>query len=145
VLQTFSKAWGLAGLRLGMALASKEIIQILNKIKYPYNVNIQTQEIALKALQDVTKKEAAVREILDQRSSLAKDLIKLSITEQVYPSEANFLLVKVKDAPGTYKYLMDKNIIVRDRSKVTLCDNCIRITVGTPLENKSLITALQNL
>jgi histidinol-phosphate aminotransferase len=145
VLQTFSKAWGLAGLRLGMALASKQIIQILNKIKYPYNVNIQTQEIALKALQDVTKKDAAVREILDQRSSLAKDLGKLSITEHVYPSEANFLLVKVKDAPGTYKYLMDKNIIVRDRSKVTLCDNCIRITVGTPQENKSLITALQNL
>ncbi|HKZ38625.1 MAG TPA: histidinol-phosphate transaminase [Chryseolinea sp.] len=145
VLQTFSKAWGLAGLRLGMALASKEIIQILNKIKYPYNVNIQTQEIALKALLDVDKKDAAVREILDQRSTLAKDLSELSITEKVYPSEANFLLVKVKDAPGTYKYLMDKNIIVRDRSKVTLCDNCIRITVGTPQENKSLITALQNL
>ena len=145
VLQTFSKAWGLAGLRLGMALASEEIIQILNKIKYPYNVNIQTQEIALKALQDVTKKDAAVREILEQRNILANDLGKLSITEQVYPSEANFLLVKVKDAPGTYKYLMDKNIIVRDRSKVTLCENCIRITVGTPQENKSLITALQKL
>jgi len=145
VLQTFSKAWGLAGLRLGMALASKEVIQILNKIKYPYNVNIQTQEIALKALQDVAKKDAAVREILDQRIILAKDLAKLSITEEVYPSEANFLLVRVKDAPATYKYLMDKNIIVRDRSKVTLCKNCIRITVGTPLENKSLITALQKL
>ncbi len=145
VLQTFSKAWGLAGLRLGMAFASEEIIRILNKIKYPYNVNIQTQEIALNALQTVDKKDAAVREILQQRTLLANDLERLSITEQVYPSEANFLLVKVKDAPATYKYLMDKNIIVRDRSKVTLCNNCIRITIGTPEENRNLITALQKI
>lgn len=145
VLQTFSKAWGLAGLRLGMAFASEEIINILNKIKYPYNVNIQTQEIALKALQDVKKKNDAVEEIIEQRAQLANDLLQLSITEHIYPSDANFLLVKVKDAPGTYRYLMDKKIIVRDRSKVALCKNCIRITVGTPQENKSLITALQKL
>ncbi len=145
VLQTFSKAWGLAGLRLGMAFASEEIINILNKIKYPYNVNIQTQEIALKALQDVKKKNDAVEEIIEQRTQLANDLLQLSITEHIYPSDANFLLVKVKDAPGTYRYLMDKKIIVRDRSKVALCKNCIRITVGTPQENKNLITALQKL
>lgn len=145
VLQTFSKAWGLAGLRLGMAFASTEIIQILNKIKYPYNVNIQTQEIALNALQNVKKKDDAVREIIKQREILEHNLRALSITENIFPSDGNFLLVKVKDAPGTYRYLMDKKIIVRDRSKVTLCKNCIRITVGTPEENKSLITALEKI
>ena len=145
VLQTFSKAWGLAGLRLGMAFSSVEIINILNKIKYPYNVNIQTQEIALNALQDVAKKDKAVDEIIEQRTQLEKELLQLPITEQVYPSDANFLLAKVKDAPATYRYLMDRKIIVRDRSKVTLCKNCIRITVGTPQENKNLIAALKNL
>ena len=145
VLQTFSKAWGLAGLRLGMAFASTEIIQILNKIKYPYNVNIQTQEIALNALQDVKKKDTAVKEIIEQRKVLEKDLLQLPMTEHIYPSDANFLLVKVKDAPGTYRYLMDKKIIVRDRSKVTLCKNCIRITIGTPEENKNLISALKKI
>lgn len=145
VLQTFSKAWGLAGLRLGIAFASIEIIEILNKIKYPYNVNIQTQGLALKALEDVNTKDEAVKEIIKQREILEKDLLKLSITENIYPSDANFLLVKVKDAPGTYQYLMNKKIIVRDRSKVTLCKNCIRITVGTPEENKNLISALQKI
>ena len=145
VLQTFSKAWGLAGLRLGMAFASKELIQILNKIKYPYNVNIQTQEIALKTLQDCKKKEEAVIEIIRERIKLASDLSQLALTEHIYPSDANFLLVKVKDAPGTYRYLMDRKIIVRDRSKVTLCKNCIRITVGTPQENRNLIIALQKI
>jgi len=145
VLQTFSKAWGLAGLRLGMAFSSKEVINVLNKIKYPYNVNIQTQEIALNALLNTTKKENSVEEIIAQRSALAKELVKLPITEHVYPSDANFLLVKVKDAPGTYRYLMDRKIIVRDRSKVTLCKNCIRITIGTPQENKNLIAVLKNL
>ena len=145
VLQTFSKAWGLAGLRLGMAFSSKEVINVLNKIKYPYNVNIQTQEIALNALLNTTKKENSVKEIIAQRSALAKELVKLPITEHVYPSDANFLLVKVKDAPGTYRYLMDRKIIVRDRSKVTLCKNCIRITIGTPQENKNLIAVLKNL
>ena len=145
VLQTFSKAWGLAGMRLGMAFASKEVINILNKIKYPYNVNTQTQALALQTLDNVSKKEQAVREIIQQRSVLAEALLKLSITEKVLPSEANFLLVRFKDAPGTYKYLMDKGIIVRDRSKVRLCTNAIRITVGTPQENRNLITALQEL
>jgi histidinol-phosphate aminotransferase len=145
VLQTFSKAWGLAGLRLGMAFSSVEIINILNKVKYPYNVNIQTQEIVLKALQDVAKKNKAVKDIIEQRTQLEKELKQLPITEQVYPSDSNFLLVKVRDAQRTYQYLMDRKIIVRDRSKVTLCKNCVRITIGTPQENRNLIEALKNL
>lgn len=145
VLQTFSKAWGLAGLRLGMAFASAEIIHILNRIKYPYNVNTQTQEIALKTLQNIDKKNKEVEEIIEQRGRLANALSKLSMTEHIYPSDGNFLLVKFNDAPGIYHSLMDKKIIVRDRSKIVLCKNCIRITVGTPQENKNLITALQKL
>jgi histidinol-phosphate aminotransferase len=145
VLQTFSKAWGLAGLRLGMAFGGQDVIAVLNKIKYPYNVNIQTQEIALNALSDVDKKNKAVEEIIEQRDELAKTLRSLPITEKVYPSDSNFLLVKVKDAPATYQYLMNRKIIVRDRSKVTLCKNCIRVTVGTPQENRDLITALKTL
>ena len=145
VMQTFSKAWGLAGLRLGMAFADKSVIDILNKIKYPYNVNIQTQEIALKNLTEVHKKDRAVEEIIKQRKVLADELLNLSITVKIYPSDANFLLVRVKDAPATYQYLMNKRIIVRDRSKVTLCENCLRITVGTPEENKNLIAVLKNL
>lgn len=145
ILQTFSKAWGLAGLRLGMAFASETIISILNKIKYPYNVNIRTQELALDALEQVARKDSWVAEIIAQRDKLAKSLKALSIVDKVYPSDANFLLVRVRDAAATYQYLMDKGIIVRDRSRVTLCYNCIRITVGTPEENDNLIQALKNL
>ncbi len=145
VLQTFSKAWGLAGLRLGMAFGSPEIISILNKIKYPYNVNIQTQEIALKALQAEEKKNKAVAEIIEQREKLKKNLQMLPITRNVYPSDANFLLVKMTDAPAVYRYLMDRKIIIRDRSRVTLCKDCVRITVGTSEENENLIAALKNL
>jgi histidinol-phosphate aminotransferase len=145
VLQTFSKAWGLAGLRLGMAFASKEVIQILNKIKYPYNVNIRTQELALDALENSHNKDEAVKEIIQERAKLAKALVKLRITEKVYPSDSNFLLVRVRDAQGTYQYLMNNRIIVRDRSKVILCYNCIRITVGTPAENARLIEELEKL
>jgi histidinol-phosphate aminotransferase len=145
VLQTFSKAWGLAALRLGMCFASKEIIDVLNKIKYPYNVNIVTQQVALAALKKPERKEKAVKEIIKQRKLLAKELSKLSVTEHVYPSDSNFLLARMTDAPDIYHYLMNKKIIVRDRSKVTLCDNCIRVTVGTPSENKRLIKALKKL
>ncbi len=145
VLQTFSKAWGLAGLRLGMCFASEQIIAILNKIKYPYNVNVRTQDLALDALENQSQKNEWVKEIIKQREKLAKQLAKLSITEHVYPSDANFLLVRVKDAFGTYQYLMDSAIIVRDRSKVMLCYNCLRITIGTPAENKQLIKILQKL
>jgi histidinol-phosphate aminotransferase len=145
ILQTFSKAWGLAGLRLGMCFASEDIINTLNKIKYPYNVNIKTQELALISLDHVTQKDNWVKEILDQREKLSAELKLLSLVEKVYPSDANFLLVKVADAPGTYKYLMKKGIIVRDRSKVILCDNCVRITIGTAEENLKLIQALKEI
>jgi len=145
ILQTFSKAWGLAGLRLGMCFASEEIIQIINKIKYPYNVNVFTQEQALAALLQVEKKNENVKEIIRERYKLADSLSKLSIVKTIYPSDANFLLVQVKDAPATYQHLMMQGIIVRDRSKVTLCDNCIRITIGTPKENQDLLNALEQL
>lgn len=145
VLQTFSKAWGLAGLRLGMCFASEEIISILNKIKYPYNVNVRTQELALDALENVYRKDIWVDEILKERTLLINELKTLSLVENVFPTDANFVLVRVKDAQSTYQYLMDKRIIVRDRSRVNLCYNCLRITIGTPEENKRLIEALKQL
>lgn len=145
VLQTFSKAWGLAGLRLGMCFASEDIINVLNKIKYPYNVNIRTQELALDALENVQVMEEWVKEIIKQRTKLVKSLEKLSIVENIYPSDSNFILVRVKDALATYQYLLEHRIIVRDRSRVTLCYNCIRITIGTPEENERLIKALEEL
>lgn len=145
VLQTFSKAWGLAGLRLGMCFASAEIISILNKIKYPYNVNIQTQQLALDALENKYKADIWIDEILAQRDKLVKALKKVPIVEKVFPADANFVLTQVKDAHGTYEYLMNNGIIVRDRSKVILCYNCLRITVGTPEENERLIETLKQL
>jgi histidinol-phosphate aminotransferase len=145
VLQTFSKAWGLAGLRLGMCFASAEVIDILNKIKYPYNVNSRTQDLALDALENAYRKDIWVDEILTQRDKLIKALRSLKVVDKIFHSDANFVLVRVKDAPATYRYLMDKGIVVRDRSRVTLCYNCIRITVGTPQENEVLIQALKEL
>lgn len=145
VLQTFSKAWGLAGLRLGMCFASEEIISVLNKIKYPYNVNVRTQELALDALENAYRKDIWVDEILKERTWLNSELNALACVEKVFPTDANFILVRVKDAQSTYQYLMDNRIIVRDRSRVNLCYNCLRITVGTPEENKRLIEALKQL
>lgn len=145
VLQTFSKAWGLAGLRLGMCFASPEIISVLNKIKYPYNVNIRTQDLAIDALENVYRKDIWVDEILQQREKLTRSLRALKVVDKVFHSDANFLLVRVKDAPAVYHYLMEKGIVVRDRSRVTLCYNCIRITVGTPDENERLVNALNEL
>jgi histidinol-phosphate aminotransferase len=144
VLQTFSKAWGLAALRCGMAYASEEIINVLNKIKYPYNINIQTQELVLKALDELETKNSWVSEILRERDILVSSLTQLSIVEKVFSTDANFVLVRVKKANEVYHFLMEKKIIVRDRSKVTLCDNCLRITVGTPEENETLIKTLQS-
>jgi histidinol-phosphate aminotransferase len=143
ILQTFSKAWGLAGLRLGMCFASAEIVSVLNKIKYPYNVNSRTQELALDALDNGYRKDIWVDEILKERETLLKSLRTLNIVEKVFPTDSNFVLVRVKDASATYQYLMDNRIIVRDRSKVNLCYNCLRITVGTPEENKRLLDALK--
>jgi histidinol-phosphate aminotransferase len=145
VLQTFSKAWGLAGLRLGMAFASEEIIAILNKIKYPYNVNIRTQDLALDALENAYKKDIWVDEILSERDKLARSLRSLSIVDKVFHSDSNFLLVRVKDATYIYQYLMQHKIVTRDRSRVALCYNCIRITIGTPKENERIMQALKEL
>ena len=144
VLQTFSKAWGQAAIRLGIAMASEEVISLYNKVKYPYNVNILTQQQALKVLGNVAKKKSQVKEILAQRDVLKNLLLSLSCVEEIYPSDSNFLLVKVKDANGIYKYLQDKGIIVRNRHRVTLCANCLRITVGTPTENAEIYNALKD-
>jgi len=145
ILQTFSKAWGMAGIRLGMAFASQEIISVLNKIKYPYNVNILTQQKALELLKHPEQKEKWVKLILTEKDALVKKLEKLPFTVKVYPSDANFVLVKIHDALGIYDYLVERAIIVRDRSKVHLCENSLRITIGTSEENKILIDALNEL
>ena len=145
VLQTFSKAWGLAGLRLGMAFASEEIINVLNKIKYPYNINVHTQAQVLDAIENHTLKEIWVDEIVTEREKFTRALKKLSVVDKVYHSDSNFLLVRVKDAHQTYHHLTHEGIIVRDRSKITLCYNCLRITVGTPAENERVIEALKQL
>lgn len=145
VLQTFSKAWGLAGLRLGMCYASEAIISILNKIKHPYNISGKTQELALEALQNSTKKENWVREITLERENLADALKEIQTVQYVYPSDANFLLVRIAHASQVYTYLTAKGIIVRDRSKILGCEDCLRITVGTEDENKKLIQALKEI
>lgn len=144
VLQTFSKAWGQAAIRLGIALASEEVIAYFNNVKYPYNVNILTQKHALGVLANVAEKEAHVAEILAQRDVLRNMLTTLPCVKEIYPSDANFLLVKVTDANGIYKYLQEKGIIVRNRNRVTLCQNCLRITVGTPAENIEIVNALKS-
>ncbi len=145
ILQTFSKAWGMAGIRLGMAFAHPEIIRVFNKIKYPYNINILTQQKALELLADIQKKEEWVKSIIDERSLMIQKLFKLPFVQVVYPSDANFILVKMHDARGIYEHLTDQGIIVRDRSKITLCDDCLRITIGSPKENKKLRKALKEL
>jgi histidinol-phosphate aminotransferase len=145
ILQTLSKAWGLAGLRLGICLASAEIIQVLNKIKYPYNLNTMTQQLVYKALFDTTKKEVHVKTILREREKLKEELTKSQLVDHVFPSDANFLLVKMKDAKAIYQSLLQQSIVVRDRSSVTGCDNCLRITIGTPEENQLFLNALKTI
>jgi len=144
-LQTFSKAWGLAGIRLGMAFASPEIIRILSKIKYPYNINQLTQQRVMQSLLNVEEKEVWVKTIIAERGKLAEELKKLSFVQKVYPSNANFLLVKMEGAREKFEYMMNKGVIVRDRSKVALCEGCLRITVGSPEENKELIERLKRI
>jgi histidinol-phosphate aminotransferase len=145
VLQTLSKAWGLAGLRLGMCFASKEIVSVLNKIKPPYNISSTTQTIALKLLNNHELKQKQVSEILEQRSLLAQALLSIKIVEHVYPSDTNFILVKVKSAKQVYHNLVSQGIVVRDRSSVLLCNECLRITVGTAVENKILLNELNKI
>jgi histidinol-phosphate aminotransferase len=145
VLQTFSKAWGLAGIRLGMAFASPGIIAILNKIKYPYNINILTQERVMKSLDNVDQKNEWVKTIISERTKLAEELKQFSFVQKIFPSDANFLLVKMGNARKIFDYLMNAGVIVRDRSKVALCEGSLRITVGSPDENAALIKVLSKL
>jgi histidinol-phosphate aminotransferase len=142
VMQTLSKAWGLAALRVGITLASKEIIAVMNKIKPPYNINQASQELALQALDEVEQVNEMIVEIVKERENLAEALVNLFFVEKVHPTDANFLLVKMNNPLAVYKILLEQGIVVRDRSKVELCEGCLRITVGTPEENKTLLHAL---
>ncbi len=142
VLQTFSKAWGLAALRLGMAFSSRPVIDILNKVKPPYNINQATQDLALAALENIQQVNEWIKITVKERDRLIDSLNNLSIVKKVYPSDANFILVQVEDALGTYTMLMNEGVIVRDRSKVSLCEGSLRITVGTIEENNQLIKLL---
>ena len=142
VMQTLSKAWGLAGLRLGMAFASEAVIEVYNRVKPPYNINQSTQELVLKALDEVGQVNDMIKWIVQMREELAAALTKMTGVQKVYPSDANFLLVKVADQKTTYQYLLQKGIVVRDRSRVELCEGCLRITVGTQKENADLIKNL---
>ncbi|MFD2934313.1 histidinol-phosphate transaminase [Spirosoma flavum] len=145
VLQTFSKAWGLAALRLGMCFASEELIRVINKIKPPYNISAPTQTLALEALNHEAEKNEMVRQILAERQNLAENLRSLPSVKVVHPSDANFLLVQFVDAAATFEYLIEQQVIVRDRSKVKLCDGCLRISVGTPDENERLLAVLRQM
>jgi len=145
VMQTLSKAWGLAGLRLGMAFASQPIIDLMNKVKYPYNINTATQLLALEALDNIEWVNEHIAITVVEREKLKNELLIFSNTKAVFPSDANFLLVKMKNARKIYEQLCNDGIIVRDRSKVVLCDDCLRITVGTESENKVLIEALSKM
>lgn len=143
VLNTMSKAWALAGIRLGMAFASKDIISIYNKVKYPYNVNILTQQQALETLKDPFEIDRWVKTLLGERARMMQAFQELPICEKVYPTDANFFLAKMTDAQGIYNYLVDKGIIVRNRSRIQLCNNCLRITIGLKSENNELLAALR--
>lgn len=143
VLQTFSKAWGLANLRLGMAFASVEIMAILNKIKYPYNVNGLTQSLALDALKNVSKKNDYVHKIVAQRKALETTLAQFDFVKKLHPSDSNFILVQFEKANELFAYLIDNEVITRSRTKVVLCDDCIRVTVGTEAENEVFLNKIK--
>ena len=143
IMQTMSKAWGSAAIRLGMAFASKDIIAIYNKVKYPYNVNLLTQQQALEALKDPFEVDKWVKTILLERSRVMQAFLDLPICEQVFKTDANFFLARVTNAKEIYDYLVDKGIIVRNRHRVELCQNCLRITIGTRTENNELLAALR--
>ena len=143
VLQTFSKAWGCAAIRLGMAFASKEIVDIYNKVKYPYNVNLLTQQQAMEALKDPYEVDEWIKLLLQERRTLMENFRLLPICKKVYPTDANFFLAKMTDAQKIYDYLVEQGIIVRNRTRVTLCQDCLRITIGTKSENTELMAALR--
>ena len=142
VMQTLSKAWGLAGARVGVGIGSKDLLTVMDKVKAPYNVNILSQQVALNSLNDIEAFRAKVDIIVEQRDWLSAELSKLDIVEKVYPSDANFLLVKFKDTANLFQFLLDCGIVARDRSKEKWCEGCIRLTVGTPDENEMLVKAL---
>lgn len=141
VLRTFSKAWALAGARVGFIVAHPEIVQVLNKIKYPYNLSAVAQEAALAALEHKEAVFAGVRQTIEEREYLAKELSRFSFVKEIFPSRANFLLIRVMHAEKLHTYLREKGIIIRDRSSVAGCYGCLRVTVGTPLENQALLKA----
>lgn len=144
ILQTFSKAWGCAAIRLGMAFASPDIIGIFTKIKYPYNINLLTQQEALRMMQRHYEVQRWVSTLLEERARLMEAFARLSCCKKVFPTDANFFLTRVTHAQAIYDYLVDQGIIVRNRSNVTLCEDCLRITVGTRPENDTLLEALRN-
>ena len=143
VLHTMSKAWGSAAIRLGMSFAQKEVVDIFNKVKYPYNVNLLTQKQALERLADTATVRQWVSLLLQERSRLMMAFAELPVCVKVYPTDANFFLAKVTDAKKIYDYLVEKGIIVRNRSRISLCENCLRVTIGTREENSELIGALR--
>ena len=144
VFQTFSKAWGCAAIRLGMAFASKEITSIFSKIKYPYNVNLLTQKEAVMMLHRHYEVERWVKSLLEERTRLVNEFVELPCCEKIYPTDANFFLAKVTDAKKIYNYLVGKGIIVRNRTSISLCRDCLRVTIGTRPENDMLLEALKN-
>ncbi len=143
VMQTLSKAWGLAALRLGLCYASLDIIDLFNKVKPPYNINLASQELALQALQHTTQVNDWIKITVEEKEALTKQLTSFAFVEKLYPSDANFLLMKVTDADKLYQYLASNEVVVRNRSKEPLCEGCLRITVGTPEENKTLLNLLK--
>jgi histidinol-phosphate aminotransferase len=144
VLQTLSKAWGLAALRVGMAFASEEIIEVFNKVKPPYNINEASQQLALEALQNTNQVNDWIKETLKERDQLVINLKNLDFVLDIYPSDANFILVKTTAADAIYNFLVENGIIIRNRNKVELCEGCLRITIGTPQENQTLIETLKS-
>ena len=143
ILQTMSKAWASAAIRMGMAFASREIISIYNKVKYPYNVNLLTQQQAMEILKDPYEVDKWVKILMEERQRLMQAFQELPLCEQVFRTDANFFLTRVTDAQRVYDYLVDRGIIVRNRSRVQLCHNCLRITIGTRTENAELLSALR--
>ena len=144
ILQTFSKAWGCAAIRLGMAFASPDIIGIFSKIKYPYNINLLTQQEALRMMQRHYEVQRWISTLLEERARLMQAFTQLPCCKKVFPTDANFFLTRVSNAKAIYDYLVDQGIIVRNRSNITRCEDCLRITVGTRPENDALLEALRN-
>ncbi len=145
ITQTLSKAYGLAGIRLGICYASKEIIAVLNKIKLPYNINELTQQKALEGVLKIKKVKNEITSILSEKETLLKELLKVTFIQKIYPTDANFVLVKVDDANKRYQQLIEKGIVLRNRSTQSLLENCLRITVGKKQENEKLIKVLNEL